>query len=70
VSSSFLPFQKKLFHEILLNLVVEDETSKLLPKLANNIFVTSFYSWMSKGAHNIFAQVSLNSWDFIGNLNK
>ncbi len=50
--------------------MVEDETSKLLPKLANNIFVTSFYSWMSKGAHNIFAQVSLNSWDFIGNLNK
>ncbi len=47
-----------------------DETIKFLPKLANDIFVTSFYLWVSKGAHDIFAQVSLISWDSIGNLNK
>jgi len=67
---AFYPSKKKLSHEILLNLVVEDKTSRHLPKLANNIFVTSFYLWMSKGAHDIFVQMSLISWDFIGNLNK
>jgi len=52
------PSRKQFSHEILPNLVEKTKQVYLLPKLTYCIYATtSFDSWMSKGAHDIFALV-------------
>ncbi len=49
--------RRKLFHEILPNLVEKMKQIYVWLKLTNSISTTSFDLWMSKGAHDVFTFV-------------
>jgi hypothetical protein len=52
-----LELSRKLFHEILPNLVEKMKQIYVWLKLTNSISTTSFDLWMSKGAHDVFTFV-------------